>query len=117
MSVPSPSPSSMSTVPLKDMFVAGHISRIGTKGRGVGSVTLIMKRQRGKRDKQYRSESNDEDFKLMSLMSNKTKEGEGNSVVITRWEIAEKTPRLVLLCSEETKLVYHIEFKETREMW
>lgn len=62
LSAPSPSPSNMSTVPLKEMFVAGHISSIGTKGRGVGSVTLIMKGQRGKRDKQYRSESNAEDF-------------------------------------------------------
>ena len=37
----------------------------------------------------------------MNLLSDKTKESEGSSVVITMWEILEETPRLVLLCSEE----------------
>lgn len=39
----------------------------------------------------------------MNLIGDQAKEDKNNNVVITMWEIPDETPRLVLLCSEETK--------------
>ena len=99
LSAPSPTAGNMSAIPLKDMFVAGHVSSKIVEGRGVRSVILIMKRQSRGREEKFTFEPNDEDFELMKVL-NKNK---GLShIEITMWEIPNETPRFVLLCSEET---------------
>ena len=70
------------------------------KGRGVGTVTLIMKRNTG-RIEQFDLESSDEDFELMKLIKKQHANDEGCNVVITMFEIQSEVPRMVLLCSEE----------------
>ena len=83
------------------MFITGHISSTIERGRGVGTVTLIMKRNTGRIEKQFQFESNDEDYELMKLIKGKDTRNDGCNVVITMLEIRYEVPRLVLLCSEE----------------
>ena len=49
LSAPPLNSSNASAIPLEEMFIAGHVSSVRMKGRGVGSATLIMNRQRGTR--------------------------------------------------------------------
>jgi len=98
LSAPSPNASTINTIPLKEMIIAGHISCSRKKGRGVGSVALITRRKKGKHDRQFRLESNDEDSKLMMSKSGLAKEENEGNVVITMWEIPDETPRLVCYC-------------------
>lgn len=102
LSAPSPTAGNMITIPLEDMFIVGHISSKIAEGRGVGSVTLIMKRQDERKEEIFAFEPSDEDFELLRLINANGKiKGQGN-VEITMWEIPKETPRFVLLCSEET---------------
>lgn len=101
LSAPSMSSQNIRTIPLRKMFITGHISSTVEKGRGVGSVTLIMERNTGRVEKQFRFESNDEDFELMKLIRGQDARDGGCNVVITMLEIRCGVPRLVLLCSEE----------------
>ena len=87
---------------MKDMFFIGHISSAMSQGRGVGSVTLIIKRKKDIGNKEYRFESNDEDFQLMNMIDGQTKGDDGKGLVIITQEISDVVPRMVLLCSEET---------------
>ena len=102
LSAPSVNACSLGTIPLKEMFFVGHISSAISEGRGVRSVTLIIERKNGIGNKEYRFESNDEDFQLMSLIDKQAKEGEERGIIVTMREIPDLVPRMVLLCSEET---------------
>ena len=88
--------------PTERNFFVGHISSAVSKGRGVGSVTLIIERKSGKMNKEYRFESNDEDFQLMNLIGGQANENEEKGIVVIMQEIPDFVPRMVLLCSEET---------------
>ena len=59
-----------------------YISSNIDKGRGVGTVSLIMKRNNGRIERQFQFESNDEDFELMKLMRGQSSKDEGCNVVI-----------------------------------
>ena len=102
LSAPSPNAGNVTTIPLKDMFVVGFISSAITERRGVRSVVLIMKRNAKKNDVRFEFEPNDEDFELMKVIGDKSTGECRGSVEITMWEIPQETPRMVLLCSEET---------------
>ena len=102
LSAPSPNAGNVATIPLKDMFVVGFISSAITEKRGVRSVVLIMKRNTKKNDVRFEFEPNDEDFELMKVIGDKSVGDCKGSVEITMWEIPQETPRMVLLCSEET---------------
>ena len=102
LSAPSPNAGNVATIPLKDMFVVGFISSAITERRGVRSVVLIMKRNAKKNDVRFEFEPNDEDFELMKVIGDKSVGECKDSVEITMWEIPQETPRMVLLCSEET---------------
>ena len=102
LSAPSVNACSMGTIPLKEMFFVGHISSAVSKGRGVGSVTLIIERKDGMMNKEYRFESNDEDFQLMKLIGGQSFENEEKGILVVMKEIPDFVPRMVLLCSEET---------------
>ena len=52
--------------------------------------------------KEYRFESNDEDFQLMKLIGGQSFENEEKGILVTMKEIPDYVPRMVLLCSEET---------------
>ena len=97
---PSINTQTVATIPLANMFIVGYISSHIDKGRGVGTVTLIMKRNTG-RIEQFDLESSDEDFELMKLIKKQHASNEGCNVVITMFEIQSDVPRMVLLCSEE----------------
>ena len=97
---PSIKTQTVATIPLAKMFIVGYISSYIDKGRGVGTVTLIMKRNTG-RIEQFDLESSDEDFELMKLIKKQHANNEGCNVVITMFEIQSEVPRMVLLCSEE----------------
>ena len=97
---PSINTQTVATIPLAKMFIVGYISSYIDKGRGVGTVTLIMKRNTG-RIEQFDLESSDEDFELMKLIKKQHANNEGCNVVITMFEIQSEVPRMVLLCSEE----------------
>ena len=97
---PSIKTQTVTTIPLAKMFIVGYISSYIDKGRGVGTVTLIMKRNTG-RIEQFDLESSDEDFELMRLIKKQHANDEGCNVVITMFEIQSEVPRMVLLCSEE----------------
>ena len=86
LSAPSIRSQNVGTIPLRNMFIAGHISSTIDKGRGVGTVTLIMK--------QFQFESNDEDYELMKLLQHKDRGNDGCNVVITMVEISFEVPRL-----------------------
>ncbi len=85
------------------MFVVGHVSCVGKKERGFGSVHLILKRSKGKEDRHFSFESNDEDYLLMNMTTGTTERGYPalRNIEITMGEIPQETPRMVLLCSEE----------------
>ena len=102
LSVPSVNACNLGTIPLKEMFFVGYVSSAISEGRGVRSVTLIIERKNGIGNKEYRFESNDEDFQLMGLIDKKAKEGEERGIIVTMQEIPDLVPRMVLLCSEET---------------
>ena len=76
LSAPSIKSQNVGTIPLRNMFITGHISSTIDKGRGVGTVTLIMKRSSGRSEKQFQFESNDEDYELRKLLKHKD-EGNG----------------------------------------
>ena len=101
LSAPSTSMYNLRTIPLREMFFVGHISTAISEGRGVRSVTLIIERKNGIGSKEYRFESNDEDFQLMGLVDKQAKEGEERGIVVMMQEIPDSVPRIVLLCSEE----------------
>ena len=102
LSAPSINMCNLGTIPLKEMFFVGYVSTAISEGRGVRSVTLIIERKNGIGNKEYRFESNDEDFQLMGLIDKQAKEGEERGIVVTMKEIPDFVPRMVLLCSEET---------------
>ena len=102
LSAPSVNACNLGTIPLKEMFFVGYVSSAVSEGRGVRSVTLIIERKNGIGNKEYRFESNDEDFQLTGLIDKQAKEGEERGIVVTMQEIPDLVPRMVLLCSEET---------------
>ena len=102
VSAPSIGKGNIKTIPLKDMFFVGQVTCEKDWGRGVGTVTLIMNRKDGKADRKFKFESNDEDFELVKLLGDRKEERTQQNIVINMWEIADDSPRLVLLCSEES---------------
>ena len=61
-----------------------------------------MKRHGKKHDERYEFEPSDEDYELLRMIDKENNgKGKGN-VEVTMWEIPKETPRMVLLCSEET---------------
>ena len=102
LSAPSVNMCNLGAIPLKEMFFVGYVSTAFSEGRGVRSVTLIIERKNGIGNREYRFESNDEDFQLMGLIDKRAKEGEERGIVVTMQEIPDSVPRMVLLCSEET---------------
>ena len=102
LSAPSVNMCNLRTIPLKEMFFVGYVSTAISEGRGVRSVTLIIERKNGIGNREYRFESNDEDFQLMGLTDKQAKEGEERGIVVMMREIPDSVPRMVLLCSEET---------------
>ena len=102
LSAPSVHSCNLATIPLKEMFFIGHISSPITKGRGVGSVTLIIRRKNGTGNKEYSFESSDEDFHLMHLIDGRKNTIGDIGIEIVMQEIPDYVPRMVLLCSEET---------------
>ena len=77
LSAPSIKSQNVGTIPLRKMFVTGHISSTLDKGRGVGTVTLIMKRSNGKIEKRFQFESSDEDYELIKRKD----EGDGGCIM------------------------------------
>ena len=106
LSAPSECSETIKLIRKNDLFVAGHVSCVGKKGGGVGSVHLILKRVEGKKDCHFSFESNGEDYFLMSMTSGATGSKEKGrptlmNIEVTMVEIPQEIPRLVLLCSEE----------------